>query len=189
MSLKEVFSAVKDSFKFKKDVTIKGVTYELTVLSMGQERKVNLILDSLEKDDSLEYLNELKKSIVAESITAINGEVLGATITDKDKTGKEVEKDKAIFMKELLNDMPSGIITELFDAYIDTKDQSDDMLKKDMKYDWFKTPEQREKEAEELKKKEAESGEAETKAEEPSDSVEDIKLSKVKETTSEDIPK
>jgi hypothetical protein len=173
MSLREVFSSVKESFKFKKNVIIKDVTYELTVLSMGQERKVNLFLDGLKQDDSLEYLNELKRSVISEAITAINGESLGKTIKDTDKDGKEVEKDRVIFLKEFLCEIPSGIVTELFDAYIDAKDQSDDMLKKEMKYDWFKTPEQREKENEDLRKKE------ELKKEEK---IEDVKLTKVVET-------
>lgn len=179
MSLKEIFSSVKESFKFKKNVTIKDITYELTVLSMGQERKVNLYLDGLKQDDSLEYLNELKRSIVSEAITATNGESFGKTIKDTDKDGKEIEKDKTIFLKEFLSDIPSGIVTELFDAYIDIKDQSDDMLKKEMKYDWFKTPEQREKESEVLRKKEEPQKE---------EAIEEVKLTKVKDTKAEDIP-
>lgn len=108
MSLREVFSSVKESFKFKKNVIIKDVTYELTVLSMGQERKVNLFLDGLKQDDSLEYLNELKRSVISEAITAINGESLGKTIKDTDKDGKEVEKDRVIFLKEFLCEISSG---------------------------------------------------------------------------------
>jgi hypothetical protein len=188
MSLKNVFQSVKDSFRFKKEITIRGIVYEITVLNMGQERKVNLYLDNVGQEDTLEYLNELRRSVVAEAITAINGEVIGKTVIDTDSEGKEVEKDKAIYMKELLKELPSGIVTEIFDAYIDTKDQSDDILKKEMKYDWFKTPEQRDRESEDQKKKEeAKVKEPEVKEPETKEEAE-IKFRKVNEANVPEMP-
>jgi len=176
MSLKEIFSSVQDSFKFKKEITINGAIYELTVLSMGQERKVNAFLETLEKEDTMEYLNELRRSIVAESLTAINGEALGK-IVKVEENGKEVEKDKAIAMKEFLNELPTTVVSDLFDTYVDVKEQSEDIFKKEMKYDWFKTPEQREKELQDRNKKEAEDEKE----------IPDVNLSKVVETPVEAV--
>jgi hypothetical protein len=195
MSLREVLSSVKNSFKFSKPVTVKGAKYDLSVLNMGQEKKVNAYLDGLNQEDSVEYLNELRKSVLAESITAINGEVFGKIVKDINAEGVEVEKDKAIFVKEFLGDLPATLVSELFDAYIDVKEQFDDMLKKEMKYDWFKTPEQREKEIEEERaKKEPEAAAKEPEVKEPAAEkvkealVEDVKLTKINEVkTPEDI--
>ena len=174
MSLKDVFSSVKESFRFKKEVIIKGTAYELTVLTMGQERKVNAFLESMEKAETMEYLNELRRSIVAESLTAINGEALGKTIK-VEENGKEVEKDKAIAMKDFLNELPTTVISDLFDMYVDIKEQSEEILKKEMKYDWFKTPEQRDKELADRNKKESDV-EKEAK-------IVDVKLEKIPEVT------
>ena len=188
MSLKEVLSSVKESLKFSKPVNIKGTTYVLSVLDMGQEKKVNAYLDGLDQEDSVGYLNELRKSVLAESIIAINGEVLGKVVKDANTEGVEVDKDKAIVVKEFLSNLPATVVTEMFDAYIDVKEQQDDMLKKEMKYDWFKTTDQREKEVEEERiKREAE---ASTKDPVPEVNknpvVEEVKLTKVTEVKTPD---
>ena len=183
MSLKEVLASVKASLRFSKPVNIKGTTYVLSVLDMGQEKKVNAYLDGLDQEDSVGYLNELRKSVLAEAVSSINGEVLSKVIKDTNTEGVEVEKDKAIFVKEFLSDLPATVISELFDAYIDVKEQQDDMLKKEMKYDWFKTPDQREKEVEEERaKRESEASVKESVPEQSKTPViEDVKLTKVSE--------
>jgi hypothetical protein len=178
MSLNDVFSAAKDSFKFKKFVTIKDVKYGIAVLNMGQEKKVNAYLETLKQDDTVEYLNELRRAIVSEAIVSIGDEIFGKTIKVT-IDGKEVEKDKAIAIKEFLMDLPTTAVSELFDTYVDVKEQSEDILKKEMKYDWFKTPDQREREIEDAQKKE----ELNKKEEE----VPDIKLTKVPEVKNTEV--
>jgi hypothetical protein len=190
MSLKEVLASVKSSFLFTKVVEIKGIKYGLSVLSMGQEKKVNAYLDTINQEDSLEYLNELRRAVISESIVSINAETIGKVVKDTDAAGNEVEKDKAIYIKEMLSDFPTTIVTELFDAYIDIKEESENILKKEMKYDWFKSPEQREKEAaEETKKEEAlKVPAAEEKTVAATALTEEVKLSKVTESKSDEVP-
>lgn len=194
MSIKDVLASVKKSFQFHKEVTIKGNRYEVSVLTMGQEKKVNAHLEAINQDDSLEYLNDLRVSVLSESITAVNGEHIDTVVKDVDKDGKDVEKDKAIYVREFLTELPATVITELFDSYVDVKEQSDDILKKEMKYDWFKTPEQRAKEAEEETKKAEEAAKKaaagaakEEKKEEAA--IPDVKLTKVAEVKTEEAPK
>jgi hypothetical protein len=193
MSIKDVLASVKSSFTFKKEVKIAGNSYELSVLSMEQEKKVNGYLDGLNQEDSVNYLNELRKSLLSESITAINGTTVDKVVSDVDIEGKEIKKDKAIFLKEFLSDLPSIVIAQLFDAYVDVKEQQEDMLKKEMKYDWFKTPAQREKELEEeTKKQEEEAKKSETETKKPETEAgkepEDVKLTKVTEVKEEEAP-
>jgi hypothetical protein len=191
MSSKDVFASVKESFKFKKFASINGTKYGLAVLSMGQEKKVNAYLETLNNNESMEYLNELKRAIVSEAMISINDEVLGKTIKVPGDDGKEVEKDKAIAVKEFLIDLPAQVTTDLFDVYVDVREQSEDALKKEMKYDWFKTPEQRDKDLEEKNKKEAEleknlgATPEKTKEEE----IQDIKLTRVVEASADEVPK
>ena len=157
MSLKDVLASVKKSFQFNKVITIGGVEYGLAVLSLDQENKVNSIVSSFE--DIIEGYKVMKKEIVCEAVVSINGEKLGKVVKDTSVEGKEVEKDKAIFLRELLVDSPTEIIEQIFNAYLDLKEQSEGTLKKSLKYDWYKTPEQREKEAEEKQKEEEEKAE------------------------------
>jgi hypothetical protein len=187
MSLKDVFSAAKDSFRFSKFVTIKDVKYGIAVLNMGQEKKVNAYLETLKQDDTAEYINELRRAIVAEAVVSINEEVLGKTVKIINEEGKEVEKDKAIAMKEFLTDLPTAAVSELFDTYVDVKDQSEDILKKEMKYDWFKTPEQRDKEIEESAKKEVASEKKEEDLNKKEEEIPEVKLKKVNETNDPEI--
>jgi hypothetical protein len=155
MSLKEILSSVQNSFQFRKLIEARGVKYELSVLSVDQEKKVNGTAANQEGVEGIEYFNQLKKELLCEAIVSINGEKLDKTVKVPGADGKEVEKDKAIFLREVLGDFPTALIDQLFEAYLDIKEQSEDVLKKEMRYDWFKTPEQRKKEYEEKVKEES----------------------------------
>jgi hypothetical protein len=76
-------------------------------------------------------------------------------------------------VREFLITLPDKIVEQLFDVYVDLKDQSDSTLTAQLKYDWFKTPEQREKE------KAAPKEEAPKEATE--EKKEDIKFRKIEE--------
>ena len=156
MSLKDVLAAVQKSLQFSKLVTVNGITYGLAVLSVEQEKKVNSLIASYEDLEGLDYYKMTKKELLCESIVSINGETLGKVVKDTNAEGKEVEKDKAIVLRGMLNDYPTAIIDKLFDAYVDIKEQAEEDLKKGMKYDWYKTPEQRQKEADERQRLEDE---------------------------------
>ena len=191
MSLKDVLSAVKKSFQFSKVVTVNGVNYGLAVLSVDQEKKVNGVISSYENLDGLDYYKATKKELLCESIIFINEEVIGKVVKDVNAEGKEVEKDKAIALRELLGDFPTAIIDQLFEAYLDIKEQSEEDLKKSLKYDWFKTPEQRKKEAEDRQKEEEDKAEKvakDAKAKETKIEEKDVELKKVIEPIEPVIP-
>jgi hypothetical protein len=195
MSLKEILSAVQNSFQFKKGADFRGIKYELSVLSVDQEKKVNSVVATYDNIEGLDYYNQLKKELLCEAITAINGEAIGKTVKDTDASGKEVEKDKAIFLRGLLGDIPTAGIDQLFEVYLDLKEQSEEILKKEMRYDWFKTPEQRKKEVEEkIKKDEEEKVRKAKKEEEEKNKTKtpeepELNIRKIKEEAETEVPK
>lgn len=189
MSLKDVLAAVQKSLQFSKQATVNGIVYGLAVLSVEQEKKVNSLIASYDDLEGLDYYKTTKKELLCEAIVSINGETLGKVVKDTNAEGKEVDKDKAIFLRGLLSDYPSAIIDKLFDAYIDVKEQSEEDIKKGMKYDWFKSPEQRQKEADERQKLEDEKEKAaKVKEEQTKPEEKDVTFKKIEEVKEPVVP-
>lgn len=191
MSLQDVLKAVQDSYEFKKTATVKGVTYGLRVLNVDQEKTVNAAVSVIDEEDPTAYVKELRKEILSRSIVEIKGERIPDIVETPD--GK---KDKSIFLKEFLGTLPDVLIEKLFDVYVDLREEAQKAIEDEMQYDWFKTPEQRQKEyedAEEEKeaeeKRSADNSEDLNKSEKAAeDEIEDVDLKPVTETEEPEIP-
>jgi hypothetical protein len=189
MSLKDVLVAVQKSLQFSKLVTVNGITYGLSVLSVEQEKKVNSLISSDDNLEGLDYYKMTKKELLCEAVVSINGETIGKVVKDTNAEGREVDKDKAIFLRGIFNDYPTAIIDKLFDAYVDIKEQAEEELKKGMKYDWFKSPEQRQKEADERQRLEDEKEKAaKAKEEQPKSEEKDVTFKKIEEPKEPVVP-
>lgn len=190
MSLQDVLNEVRGSYEFKKIITIKGTSYMLSVLTVDQERKVNTAISAYDDEDADAYVKEMRKELLSRAIVEIKGELIPDVVETPDGN-----KDKPIFLKEFLGTLPGTLIEKLFDAYIDLREESQKGIESEMQYDWFKTPEQRQKEYDDLtaeaEKEEIatlgdEASEAAEKAEE--DKIKDVSLKPVRETEEPEIP-
>jgi hypothetical protein len=167
MGLADVFQAIQKKLNYTKDIEISGIKFELGLLSFEQEMKS----ESIPQDDMdpLVYFNETRLQTLSYAVKSINGESVPEVV--EIKTGDKTEKIQgSLFVKASISKLPLKITEQLFDAYIDHKDESEASLDKELKYTWFKTPEQREEE----RKKKTEERAAE-KSEEKSDNVPDEK--------------
>lgn len=193
MSLDAVLAEVQNSYVFEKEVTIKGIKYVLRVLDSESERKVNEVVKSEDvSDDVEEYMKVIRSELLSRAIVSIKDQPVPDVVEVKDKgeDGEEKTKkiDKAIYLKGFLKGLPGTVLSSLFDAYIDAREEQEEAISKEMRYDWFKTPEQREEE----RKKELEKSEEEEKEPEDTDKadeeVEDVKLTPVNETKEPNMP-
>jgi hypothetical protein len=143
MALTDVFQAIQQNLGFKKTVEISGIKFEMGLLTFDEEMKS----DAFPQDEMepLVFYNQTRLQTLAYSIRSINGEKIPAVV--EIKNGDAIEKKQgSLYVKEFLSRLPIKVIEQLFDVYIDIKDQAESSIGKEMKYDWFKTPEQREKE-------------------------------------------
>lgn len=193
VSLLDVLKEVQESYKFTKEATVGGVKYVLRVLTVDQEKVVNTVVSDLPEEDIHHYIREMRKEILCRAIIEIKGEQISDVVETP-----EGPKDKSIFLKEFLSTLPDTILKNLFDAYVDLREESEENINKNMQYNWYKTPEQRDKEYEEESKKEnsekkdESSKNSEDSNEENEDSneenVEDVKLRKVNEVNEPELP-
>ena len=179
MSLQDLLKSVEQSYSFRKVATVKGVEYGLQVLSIDQERIVNAAVMPLkDEDDPDAYFKDLKKQVLSRAIVSLNGEDLpGVVELDGER------KDRSLFLIGFLSKVPESILEALFDAYIDLREESEQAVEKEMKYDWFKTPEQRRKEyMEETEESDSATEESPKEKIEDQEESEEIKLKPVRET-------
>jgi NACalpha-BTF3-like transcription factor len=181
MGLTDVFQAIQKSLSSTKSAEISGIKFEIGLLSFEEETKT----DSFPQEDiePLMYYNKMRIQTLSYAIKNINGEPVPAIVDVKN--GDIVEKKQgSLFVKEFISTLPVKIVEQLFDIYIDLKEESEAALEKEIKYNWFKTPEQREEEA---KKKKEEPPEKKEETEK-SEVEQDIKLTEVHESPEEDKP-
>lgn len=166
MGLTDVFQDIQKKFSFTKSVEISGIKFEIGMLTFEQELKTESF--SQAETDPLAYYNEVRRYTLSNAIRSINGEAIPAVV--EVKNGDSTDKIQGtLYMKDILSKMPVKIVEQLYDVYVDFKDEFEGILEKDIKYNWFKTPEQRETERKkktEENKNETEKSEAE-KSEEP----------------------
>lgn len=162
-SLNDVINSVKKSLSFNKEIEILGTKYGFRLLSIEEENKANS--DAASNNlEGLVYFNNLKKNFLSYAINKISDCDIGDTVevTEKDVV---VKKEKSIYMKDFLGQLPTELVDELFEAYVDFKEEAESKLKLGIKYTWYKTPEQRTKEMKERvsKQKEEEAEEVKLK--------------------------
>jgi len=166
MALSDVFQAIQKKLNFTKTAEIDGIVFELGLLTFDEELKSEVMPQ--ENLEPLVYFNQSRLQTLSYAIKAINGEAVTAVV--EIKTGDKVEKKQgSLYVKELLNTLPLKLIEHLFDIYVDLKEELDGTIDNSIKYNWFKTPEQRE---EDEKKRRAGSKD-EPSSEESVDSTED----------------
>jgi len=148
----DILSSVRKSLDFRREAEILGIKFELGVLSLEEERKANNeeALDSLEGSD---YLVRLQINVLSYSIKSINGMELGSVVEIEEADKTITKKEKPLFVRELLDTLPTGMINDLFEVYSDIKEEAEEKLKSNTKCVWYKTPEVRQKELEERIKK------------------------------------
>lgn len=149
MSLETILKAIQQNFNFSKEATISDIKFEIGLLTFDEEQKISSISDSTM--EPIVFYNENRKRILAYSIKALNGEKIPAIVEVKNGDKTET-KEKAIYVREILDSLPSRVFDELFEMYIDLKEESEKKIEAKIEYKWFKTKEQREEE----RKKEAE---------------------------------
>jgi hypothetical protein len=143
MNLVDVFQSIKAKLSFSKVVEIAGIKFELSLLSFEQETKT----DYMPQDDvdPVAFFNENRLRTLSYAVKSVNGEVI-SDVVELVVDGKPEKIQGSLFVKDLLSKLPVKLIEQLFDVYVDLKEQTDASLEKDLKYNWFKTPEKREEE-------------------------------------------
>jgi len=183
MSLDEILGGIKKQLIFTKEAEVAGIKFILGVLSLEEEQKASSLPN--EDDDGMAYYNEMRKHILSYAIRQVNGEEIPSVVETAEGDAK-VTKEKSIYLREFLSSLPGHITDQLFDIYIDLREESESDVEKDVKYNWFKTPEQREKEREEQEKKRAEEeAQEESKAKTEDVETKDINLKKLDEPEEE----
>lgn len=178
MSLDQILKDVQEKFSCRKTVTIRGIEFVIGILDYDENQKVSSLPD--DDVDPMVYMNDIRRQTLAYAIKSINGE----EIPDVVQIGEGESKEKAIFIKEFLGRFPMKLTDQLFDAYVDVKEQSDKEIETEMQFEWFKTPEQRQKEREEEEKDIAETAKNESEQQ----VQEDIERTKENRTGTGDKP-
>lgn len=143
---------IEKQFKNCKEVIVNDVKFEISLLTYAEERQVNSI--PKEEEDPLAFYERVRVQVLSYSIKKINGIEI-PEIVEIEENGKKESKERAIYIRDnILKGMPSKVVDILFDAYVDFKDEIEDKLGKSIKYEWYKTPEQRQLEKEQKLKKE-----------------------------------
>jgi hypothetical protein len=176
MGLSDVFQSIQKSLSFSKTAEISGIKFELKLLTFEQE----LNTEALPSDemDPLTYYNQTRLQTLSYAVSSINGEIVPAIVEIE---GSSEKMKGNLYVKKFLGTLPIKVIEQLFEIYIDLKEEVEAKMDKDLKYNWFKTPEQR---ATEKNKKEPEE-----KVESPKEqgtAEEDIKLREIKVPPEED---
>ena len=175
MSLFDVIKSLEEKFSYKKEAIVNGIKFELTLLNYEQDQLVNAFPEG--SDDPLAFYERTRMHILSYAIISINGETIPQIV--EIKTGDKVEtKEKSIYIREFLKKLPPKILEQLFDIYIDFKEEIDNNLDKGIEYSWYKTPDVREadrkkKEKEFKKKQEEENASVEASEEKPIENPED----------------
>lgn len=187
MSLNDVLAEVQSSYVFQKEIELKEVTYVLQVLDNESERKVNAAVNTADLTEDVDaYIKELRKELLSRAIVSIKGQDIPEVVEVNDE-----KIDRPLYLKSFLDKIPGSILIKMFEAYVDLREESEEAISKTMRYDWFKTPEQREQEMElEQKKREQKDREEKTDNEtEPlSEDIDDVNLRPINETKEPEIP-
>ena len=176
MDLEKILKEVNSKFDFRKTVEINGIKFELGLLSLDEEQKTSAI--SVEDTNVMSYYVETQKLLISFAIKKINDEEI-PEIVKVEENEQTITKEKSIYLREFIARLPTRVIDQLYDVYVDLKEESESNIEKEMKYKWFKTPEEREKER---KEKEVE----EAKKREEDENNKEIKLRKIEEPPEEE---
>lgn len=168
-SLQKKLEGILLKLDYRKETEFQGIKFELALLNISDEQKMNAIPVGDDTEDSLLYFNEMRKAILSHAIRKIDGEDIPDVVVAPDGEGT-VTKERSIYLREFLDKLPTAITEHLFDVYVDLKEEAEAKFGENVKYEWFKTPEMREKENEERMKElraQASAGQESEKQQEP----------------------
>jgi len=171
MAIADSLKKLQLKFVFRKDAEIGGNKYTLQVLSLKDEQQVQ----SLPADgvDGMAYFSEMQKSILSRAIRAVDGEEI-PDIIELEQDGKKSTKERAVYMREIIDTLPTFLIENLFQVYADIRDQKENEISSSLTYSWYKTPEQREKERDEEREKERRGSSSALKETPPEEATKDV---------------
>lgn len=137
-------------FQYRTEAEIGGVKFGLQVLSLNEEQKVQAVPS--DDMDGMSFYSQMQKVMLSYSIRTIDGEEIPDVIEEDGPDGKKTSKERAVYVREVLDGLPNKITESLFEVYVDLREQKEKEINDSLSYSWYKTPEQREKEREERAK-------------------------------------
>jgi hypothetical protein len=170
MSLFDVVKSLEEKFNFKKSAVIGGISFEFSLLNYAQDQMINSFPD--EGDDPISFYEKTRAQVLSYALVSIGGEVI-PEIVEVQEGDKTTTKEKAIYIREVLKKIPPRIVEQLFEVYIDFKDEMDTKIGEDIIYQWYKTPEQRKVERDQKEKEEKERRKREKMEEDAEDNESD----------------
>jgi hypothetical protein len=179
MSLFDVIKSLEEKFNFKKSAVVSGISFEFSLLNYAQDQMINSFPD--EGDDPISFYEKTRAQVLSYAIISIGGETIPDIVETQDGD-KAVTKERAIYVREVLKKIPPKIVEQLFEIYIDFKDEMDTKLGEDIVYQWYKTPDERKAEREKKEKEEKEKRDKEKRDEDAEDNeIGPISFKKIEE--------
>jgi hypothetical protein len=152
MGFLEALKSIKEKVSYTKEVDFLGSKLCLGLLSVSDEQKISSLQNtgvdgSVAVIDTTEYFRDFKKRILSIAIKRVDSMVIPEVVIDHED-GKETQtkKTKEVFLYDYLSTFPTAMVDNLFEAYLDFKEECGEKIEKDFKWDWYKTPEEREEE-------------------------------------------
>jgi hypothetical protein len=155
MAITESLKKLQLKFVFRKDAEIGGNKFTLQVLSLKEEQRTQALPD--EGVDGIAFFNNMQKVMLSSAIRAVDGEEIPDIVEVDGADGKKSTKERAIYVREILEGLPAPVIENLFQVYVDMREQKENEINASLTYSWYKTPQQRD---EDRRKKEQEAAKA-----------------------------
>jgi len=181
MGFLEALNNIKSKVLYTKEVDFLGSTISLRLLTMEDEGRLSKYDASTDPDNSSgDYFSEIKKILLANAINSIDGEVVPEIVILSNSGDKDIRKTKELFLVDYLSSIPSVLVDNLFEAYLDFKEECGAKITEDFKWEWYKTPEEREEEYKKKLKKSKEEPEESTLEDEEENKLDPIKFTEIR---------
>lgn len=144
MSLDDLLKKVEKNFSFRKDCKVNGTKFTLGLLDFDESIKLSELSEGEdgeggESKDPLGYYNKVMRRTLSYAIKAVDDEEI-PEIVETEVNGKKANISRPVYLRNFLDRMPSTVISNIFEVYIDFKAEIDNKLKDNLEYDWFEEP-------------------------------------------------
>ena len=154
MDLNALTKKITKAVDIRKTVKVKGLEFELGILSSDEERRINKIIEEIRNSEEekglADRMDDMRRHTAAFAIRSIDGEDVPETF---EVPVEDSEEKQTILRSEALADKlrewPAIITAALYAAVIDIRKQSNKLLKDEIEFDWFEAPELLEEDEEE----------------------------------------
>lgn len=192
--LESLMKQVQEKMTVRKSATVFGVEFTFTLLSVEDDQKVTEYRATANREvasqeDFLAIYSDIMKRTLSYAIRAIEGKEIPEVIKREDGG----TTSRSLYLREFLETLPKKAVESLFDVFTDFKKEIDSRIDKELVYDWFETPEEREKrfeeegeEAGEQKSPESASGEGSTEKDRGVLKEGDVEFKVIKEEETEE---